>query len=367
MRKLAAGTATALLFALAACGGDDDTYDGDSLLVAPTPTPAPAPLPSPSSSPSPAPSPSPSGTLALTGATGPVHDPAILNDNGTFYLFATGNNGDREGLLALRTSPNLTDWTLHGGSYTALPAWTATEVPGTGGMWAPDIVKVGGEYRLYYSISRFGENRSAIGMAVATSINPAAPATTWQDRGPVIQSRSSDNYNAIDPAVFTDADGRMWMAFGSFWTGIKLIELDPATGMRRAGDTIRSIASRPFPGAVEAPFVVRRGGFYYLFVSFDACCQGAASTYNTRVGRSASPTGPYLDRDGRSMMDGGGTVVLESGQGTGSRYVGRGHVAVVANGGQDYIVHHAYDTTRNGFPVLQIQRLDWADGWPVAR
>jgi len=204
-------------------------------------------------------------------------------------------------------------------------------------------------------------------MATASIINPPAPVTGWLDMGPVIQSRESDDFNAIDPAVFTDGDGRMWMAFGSFWTGIKLIELDPATGMRKDGDTIRSIASRPFPGAVEAPYVVRRGGYYYLFVSFDSCCQGAASTYNTRVGRSASPTGPFVARDGRSMMEGGGTVVLESGQSTGSRYVGRGHVAVVSDAGQDYIVYHAYDTTRNGFPVLQIQRLGWVDGWPVAQ
>ncbi|WP_052208164.1 family 43 glycosylhydrolase [Croceibacterium mercuriale] len=124
--------------------------------------------------------------------------------------------------------------------------------------------------------------------------------------------------------------------------------------MRKSGDTLRSIAARPFPGAVEAPFVVRRGAFYYLFVSFDSCCQGAAGTCNTRVGRSASPAGPFVDRDRRPMMEGGGTMELDSGQGTGSRYVGRGHVAVVSQAGQDYIVHHAYDTARNGLPVLQI-------------
>ena len=304
----------------------------------------------------------------MTGNVSFVHDPAILADNGNYYLFTTGNAGDAEGLLGLRTSTDLTDWTLRGGSYRALPAWTATAVPGATGMWAPDIVKVGSEYRLYYSISTFGRNLSAIGMATASSIDPANPAANWVDKGPVVQSATTDDYNAIDPAVFSDADGRQWMAFGSFWSGIKLIELDPATGMRKQGDTLRAIASRPFPGAIEAPFVVRHGGFYYLFVSFDSCCQGANSTYNTVVGRSTAPTGPYVDRAGKAMLDGGGTQVLTSGQGTGSRFVGRGHVAILQQPGGDHIVYHAYDTQRNGAPTLQIQRLAWdADGWPVAQ
>lgn len=353
----------AFLALATSCGSDDADPPASSI-------PAPAPTPSPTASPTPA----PAGSLALTGATMPVHDPAILADNGTYYLFATGNNGDAEGLLALRTSTDLANWQLRGGSYRNLPAWTATVVPGTGGMWAPDIVKVGNEYRLYYSVSAtFGRNQSAIGLATATTIDPGNPAGNWVDKGPVVQSALSDDFNAIDPAVFTDEGGRMWMAFGSFWTGIKLIELDPATGLRLPNDTIRSIASRPFPGALEAPFVIRRGGYYYLFVSFDTCCQGAASTYNTVVGRATSPTGPYLDRAGRNMMEGAGTPVLASGQGTGSRYVGRGHVAVLqgatAHGRTgDFIVYHAYDTQRNGAPTLQIQALDWdADGWPVAK
>jgi arabinan endo-1,5-alpha-L-arabinosidase len=304
----------------------------------------------------------------LGGAIAPVHDPAILKDGGTYYLFATGNLGDSEGLLALRTSADLTNWQLRGPSYRQLPAWTATAVPGAAGMWAPDILRVGNEYRLYYSVSTFGSNRSAIGLATASVLDPGAPAANWVDRGPVIQSVPTDNYNAIDPMVFSDADGRMWMAFGSFWSGIKLIQLDPATGLRLPGDTLRPLASRPNPGAVEAPFVIRHDGFYYLFVSFDFCCRGASSTYNTVVGRSQSPTGPYLNRDGRSMLDGGGTPVLASGQGSGARFVGRGHVAILQDAAGDHIVYHAYDTGRNGLPTLQIQRLTWdAAGWPSAQ
>lgn len=331
-------------------------------------TPAPAPSPTPTPTPAPTPTPPPSGSIALSGATTPVHDPAILRDGDRYLLFSTGSLTDPEGMLAMRTSPDMLAWTLRGPAYTALPAWAEAAVPGTRGMWAPDIVKRGGEYRLYYSISTFGRNDSAIGMASATSIDVADPDVGWTDRGPVIESNIGDTFNAIDPAVFTDADGREWMAFGSFWSGLKMIELDPATGKRKAGDTdIRSIASRPSPTAIEAPYVIRRDGFYYLFASFDTCCQGANSTYNTVVGRSTSPTGPYVDREGRQMMQGGGTVILKSGQGEGGQFVGRGHAAILQEPGRDYIVYHAYDVRRNGLPTLQMQPLIWsADGWPTA-
>lgn len=346
--------ATALL---AGCGGTS----GSGAAALPPVAAAPAPLPGPTPTPA-------TGSIALTGATSPVHDPAILAEEGRFYLFTTGNGGDAAGLLGLRTSDDLKHWTLRGGSYAALPAWAASAVPGATGMWAPDISKVGSEYRLYYSISTFGSNRSAIGLATASVIDPTAPAAHWVDRGPVVRSDVTDDYNAIDPNAFTDADGRSWLVFGSFWSGIKLIELDPATGKRRGDDPLRSLAARPSPGAIEAPFVIRHGGFYYLFASFDFCCRGAASSYNTMVGRSATPTGPYVDRAGTAMLQGGGTPVLASGQGTGDRYVGRGHAAILQRREGDVIVYHAYDTQRNGTPTLQIQPLAWdAEGWPVAR
>jgi arabinan endo-1,5-alpha-L-arabinosidase len=363
-RTRRAATALAAVTALlAGCGGISGSGAVASAPMATTPAPSPSATPTPTPTPTPA-----TASIALTGATSPVHDPAILADGGRFYLFTTGNAGDAAGLLGLRTSDDLKDWTLRGGSYTALPAWAAAAVPGATGMWAPDISKAGGDYRLYYSVSTFGSNRSAIGLATATVIDPTAPAAHWVDQGPVIRSGVTDDYNAIDPNAFTDADGRSWLVFGSFWSGIKLIELDPATGKRRDGDPLRSLAARPSRGAIEAPFVIRRGGFYYLFASFDFCCRGAASSYNTVVGRSAAPTGPYVDRAGTAMLQGGGTPVLASGQGTGGRYVGRGHAAILQRPDRDYIVYHAYDTQRNGAPTLQIQPLAWdADGWPVAR
>jgi len=304
--------------------------------------------------------------LVLEGAVAGVHDPAILQDGDTYYLFATGHLGSAQGLVPLRTSTDLRHWTLRGPSFPALPDWVRTAVPGATGIWAPDLSKVGGEYRLYYAVSTFGKNRSAIGLATATRIDPEAPARHWVDRGSVVQSGPGDDFNAIDPMPFSDAQGRAWLVFGSFWSGIKLIRIDPATGLRLSGDAPpRALAARPAPGAVEAPYVIRHAGYYYLFVSFDFCCRGAASGYHTIVGRSSAPDGPYVDRAGRPMLAGGGTAVLESGKGT--RFVGRGGASILQRRDGDFIVYHAYDTQHGGTPTLRIQRLRWTrDDWPVA-
>ncbi len=307
-------------------------------------------------------------TVTLTGAISPAHDPSILKDGDRYYLFTTGHAGEAAGLLPLRTSRDLRTWDLHGGSYTALPDWVRAAVPGATGIWAPDLSKARGQYRLYYAVSTFGTNRSAIGLATTARIDPAAPAANWVDRGPVIQSGTGDDFNAIDPMAFADAAGRSWLVFGSFWTGIKLIRIDPDTGLRLAGDPPpRALAQRPRPGAVEAPFIVRHGRYYYLFVSFDFCCRGAASSYRTVVGRSVAPDGPYVDRDGTPMLEGGGTTVLDSGQDDGSRFVGRGGASILHQRDGEYIVYHAYDRQQRGRATLRIQRLRWTqDGWPMA-
>jgi arabinan endo-1,5-alpha-L-arabinosidase len=360
MRLYRLSLLAAVVLPLASCGGGGGSGGGGTgggvVTPAPTPTPSPSPTPTPTG-------------FTLTGDLAPAADPAIIAEGGVFYVFTTGAVVDREGLLPMRTSTDLQAFTYRGAVYPQVPAYAATAVPGTNGIWAPDIVKRNGEFRLYYSVSTFGSNRSLIGMTTNTTLNAAAPSAGWVDKGAVIQSSPSDNFNAIDPAVFTDADGREWMAFGSFFSGIRMVRLDPATGLRLASDpTVYSLAARGAPNAVEAPYVIQRNGFYYLFASFDNCCQGTASTYNTVVGRSTSPTGPYVDRDGRSMLQGGGTLVLSNGQGTTSRFVGRGHVSVVQNGGADFLVYHAYDRERNGAPTLQVTRMTFdAAGWPVAQ
>lgn len=303
--------------------------------------------------------------IALTGDIAPAHDPAIIRQGARYYAFTTSQLRQGEGLIHVRTSTDLAHWTRAPSVFAELPAWTKDAVPGARGIWAPDVVFANGEYRVYYSVSTFGKNLSAIGLVTTQSLEKPV----WSDRGLVIASGQGEDFNAIDPAVFADAKGGQWMAFGSFWSGLKLVRLDPKTGLRAAGDhKVHSIARRPSPGAVEAPFVIRRGGFYYLFASYDFCCRGAASTYHTVVGRSKDPKGPYVDREGKKLTEGGGTRVLHADLDPSKRFVGPGHVAILREPKQDYIAYHAYDTHAKGTPTLRIQPLGWTrDGWPVAR
>ena len=313
-----------------------------------------------------APSPAAAQTCVNAGLAGdiaPVHDPAIIREGDTYHLFATNSRG----AISWRRSEDLATWTLREPVFAGIPEWATKEVPGAKGMWAPDIVKIGDEFRLYYSISTFGSNRSAIGLAATPTLDRSSPRFGWVDRGLVWRSTRSSDHNAIDPNIVIAEDGRHWMAFGSFWTGIKLIELDPATGKPLPGARLHSIARRPDPGAVEAPFIIRRNGHYYLFASYDFCCRGAKSSYYTVVGRSAEVTGPYVDRDGKPMMQGGGLLVLHAQLEPAKRFAGPGHVAILREKGADYIVYHAYDKRAQGRSTLRIKRLGWtADGWPVA-
>lgn len=306
--------------------------------------------------------------LRLIGDLSPVHDPAVIREGSTYHLFSTGQVADETGLIPWRTSTNLSTWEYRGAVFAKIPDWAAEQVPGTKGLWAPDVIHSGREFRLYYSVSTFGKNRSAIGLATTPTLDPQAPGYGWTDRGLVFASGEADEFNAIDPNIFIDRDGRHWMTFGSFWSGIKMVELDPDSG-KPASDrpVLHSLARRPSPGAVEAPFLIRRGDFYYLFVSFDFCCRGERSTYRTMVGRSRDLLGPYVDRQGRPMLEGGGSQILPVEGRPEPRWRGPGHVAILREGDQHYIVHHAYDAQRDGAPTLRIRALRWsADGWPTA-
>ncbi|MET0649139.1 MAG: arabinan endo-1,5-alpha-L-arabinosidase [Pyrinomonadaceae bacterium] len=301
------------------------------------------------------------GAAQLLGDIRSVHDPAVIEEAGRFYLFST-----RAG-ISVRCSEDLVRWRLCGDVFGHLPQWAVEEVPGLRGLWAPDISYFNGRYHLYYSASTFGSNRSAIGLATNETLDSSSAAYAWKDQGKVIGSTRADDWNAIDPNVVLDEAGQPWLSFGSFWGGIKLRKLDPATGKLSTQDeTLYALASRPrskeLPGAIEAPAIVRRAGYYYIFVSFDFCCRGAKSTYHLRVGRSRRVTGPYADRSGRLMMEGGGTLVLEGG----GRWAGPGHCAVLQTKGGDKLVYHAYDTEWRGTPTLRINDLFWdKEGWPT--
>jgi len=243
------------------------------------------------------------------------------------------------------------------------PEWHKELVPfNNGDLWAPDIFYYKEKYYLYYSVSSFGSNTSAIGLATNVTLDKEDPDYAWVDEGVVISSTHTDNYNTIDPNVVQDREGDLWLSFGSFWSGIKLVQLDPET-MKPAEDaTLRSIAAKPGNTAIEAPFIIERDGYYYLFVSHDYCCRGADSTYRIVVGRSEEITGPYVDKDGKTMIAGGGTLIDKGDE----RWKGPGHNAVYQQGHSAILVNHAYDAKNFGLPTLQIRPLYWdADGWPT--
>lgn len=300
--------------------------------------------------------------LELSGTIRRVHDPVIIRADDTYYLFCTGPG------VPVRRSTDLLNWefSFPASVFPRLPAWGGEAIPGATDIWAPDISFYNDRYHLYYSVSTFGSNRSAIGLATNATLDPESDDFEWVDQGMVVDSTRADNYNAIDPNLIVDADGIPWLAFGSFWSGIRMRRLDYETGKPSAEDTtLYWLARRTVnSGSVEAPFIIRKDDYYYLFVSFDFCCRGVDSTYRVMVGRSEQITGPYVDREGVEMIQGGGTQVTFPTE----RWRGPGHNAILQADGVDYIVHHAYDAENRGVFALRIAPLEWdADGWPSLR
>lgn len=300
----------------------------------------------------------PPQTVDLSGDLQDVHDPAIIKAHGQYYLYSTG------GGIQWRSSPDMLQWGYRGDVLGGVPAWAEEEIEGVQDLWAPGIAYFNGRYHLYYSASTFGSGRSAIGLATTPVLSPDSANYGWTDREKVVESFESDPYNAIDPNIIIDEQDRVWMAFGS-WndTGIQLRRINPETGMPSSEDeTFYNIADRPDAdeNAIEAPYIIRHEGYYYLFVSFDHCCEGVESTYNIRVGRSESVTGPYVDQEGTEMTEGGGTLVLESYQ----NWQGPGHNSILQDEGNTYLVYHAYSESANGTPFLRISPLEWNEGWP---
>jgi arabinan endo-1,5-alpha-L-arabinosidase len=313
--------------------------------------------------------------LQLTGDYAGTHDPSIARERNKYYVFATGF-APGGGQFAIRCSSNLTDWKLCGHVFDDIPAWIHETSPGTKELWAPDISWFNGKYHLYYAYSLFGVNTSGIALATNETLDPKSPMYHWTDQGLVLHSTAADDFNAIDPNIVLDDKGQPWLSMGSFWSGIKMRKIDAHTGKVSFTDArTYALAKRkqpehPVPAkpglppdweAIEAPFVVHHGGYFYLFVSFDLCCRGLKSTYRTMVGRSKNVTGPYMDRDGVPMLQGGGTSLLVANQ----RWLGPGGESVLQRPEGDIIVFHIYDAA-TGKPALGISTLTWKDDWPHA-
>lgn len=293
---------------------------------------------------------------AATGDTH-VHDPSMIKAaDDCYYTFSTG------GTLYIRKSCTMTsDWNVvtsvfHDGT----PRWIHTVIDSQPiDLWAPNINFFNDKYYLYYAGSTFGSNKSVIGLATAKEITGP-----WTDEGEVLHSVKTDNYNAIDPYLAWDADGQAWLAFGSWWDGIKMRQIDPKTGkLLESNSTLYSLASRG-GGAIEAPAILHVDDYYYLFVSFDKCCAGIQSTYRIMVGRSKSITGPYLDKTDKEMMKGGGTQLLA----TDGQYIGPGGQEVESDNKTNRLVYHYYDGKESGKSKLAISEITFdSDGWPVLK
>ena len=287
-----------------------------------------------------------------------VHDPStIISQAGRYYTYGTGNG------IPVLTSDDGWTWHRAGSLMSAVPGGKAgPEVLARGGnnTWAPDVIHIGDQYLVYYSAPAT-QPRSAIGLLVGRTLDPASPDYRWEDRGPVVWSDGVEDSNAIDPGILLDpTDGRLWLVYGSYFGYIRLVELDPKTGLRRYPDRkAMNIAINS-----EASILIYRDGWYYLLVTHGSCCQGANSTYNIRMGRARKVTGPYLDNMGIDMIEGGGKLFA----GSRGRHIGPGHFGLLdlGQGVQKFSLHYEADLDRGGVSVLDIRPLLWRDGWPVA-
>jgi arabinan endo-1,5-alpha-L-arabinosidase len=292
-----------------------------------------------------------------------THDPStVIQCKDRYYVFYTG-----QGILS-KSSSDRVFWSAGPAVFENAPAWTSRAVPGfTGLFWAPDVLYFNNQYHLWYAVSTFGSQVSAIGLVTNPTLDPADPAYQWTDQGPVIESTNGSPYNTIDPSFTWDSSGNLWMAFGSYWNGIYIVQLDTATGLRIAPNSPTTRLA--YNSSIEASYLFRRGGYYYLFADWGSCCAGVKSTYNMRMGRSTSVTGPYLDQNGVNMADNGGSLFQEA---TG-KFTGPGHVGILSINGAQWLSYHYYDANAwapqfgaYGEPALSLVPLSWTpDNWPA--
>lgn len=308
----------------------------------------------------------------------PVHDPVMIKQDSTYYLFSTGWG------IAEWSSKDMKNWKQEKPIFRMAPEWAVKVVPGfKNHIWAPDISYFKGQYYLYYSVSAFGKNTSCIGLATNKTLNPNDPNYQWVDHGKVIQSTPGvNNWNAIDPNLITDKRGTPYLAFGSFWEGIKLVKLTkdrihvaeslnhlPTIASRKKDSSVRgnlpAVDGNPIDAggnAIEGAFIFHKNNWYYLFASIDYCCRGPKSTYKMIIGRARTLKGPYFDKEDFPLAKGGGSLLLAGDE----NWYGVGHNAVCTFDGVDYLIFHGYDASDGGRSKLRIEKLTWdRDKWPI--
>ena len=307
--------------------------------------------------------------LAVVPFDSPDPTALMAPDGKGLYVFTTGRG------IPILYSANFLDWERIDRIFAedrfpnGLPDWAREAIPRARGLWAPDVVVHNDKYYVYYSISTVGSQRSAIGLATNKTLDRTSPDYRWEDEGMVLESHPDHtDYNAIDSALFIDEDGKAYLFWGSYWTGLKAVEIDPKTGkpfryvpgeLKIPADYV-AVASRR-DTSIEAPYVIKRGKYYYLFVSWGTTLDGTDSTYRIAVGRSENPLGPYVDKEGRPMTQGNG-VVLMSGT---EKWRGTGHNGFFRTTQEgknkgDWLIFHAYDAEnpRSG-RLTQIRPLYW--------
>ncbi len=290
-----------------------------------------------------------------------IHDPVMAFEDGIYYVFSTGRR------IPVICSPDKITWENCGRVFFRNPGWTRDINPNLADLWAPDISFFNGKWHLYYAASNFGTQNSGIGLVTNVTLDPENPDFEWVDQGIVLRSQPGDRWNAIDANLVLDENGEPWLTWGSYWNGLFMHKIDIETGLfDTADDTYHHLANRSAGKennpAIEAPFIIQREGTWYLFASFDQCCQGVSSTYNVRVGHSDALTGPYVDREGVPLLEGGGTLILsEYGQ-----WKGPGHNGIFVEDNVYWMVYHAYDSKQIGVPKLRLESIGWdSEGWPV--
>jgi arabinan endo-1,5-alpha-L-arabinosidase len=313
-----------------------------------------------------------------------VHDPAVIKDGGYYYVFSTDASiGNRHPLgVQIRRSRDLVTWEYRGAAFKNFEADCADVIKFAGlnpakhdGLWAPDIIKINGKYRLYFSASTFGSQQSCIALGEAKKIE--GPYTY---KGMVLTSgANAPGPNAIDPALVFSQEGGLYLSYGSFFGGIYLAELDRKSGFLKEGAVPIKIAGGNH-AALEGSAIayLPETGYYYLFVSYGSLSRD----YNIRVARSRNIAGPYLDAQGRDLND--SSLVRAGKAGTklmgGYRFLpGRtgdpalrvkapGHNSVLIDGKDRFILHHvrSYGLPDYWFTMhvrsFALNRF----GWPVA-